>query len=275
MPEQVLRQSTESVSPLVNWPPKLSHCLPTVTIGITVHNLYANGKDSLNQRQESHIASKFSQRVAHGLMAKTFRSYEAAVTLVREGLPEDAMGVVRSMLETLLTVAYIFSDDSKTEERAARFLEFGEWENIRYQFHPDSLRHLVQSGRMTPEIKEKLESRRLEIEKRHGFKRHHWHPTGFRGLAEATKLATLYDYIYSYLSAYAHPTSSAFSSVFDFKPERVEVHDSRHFKDAHLILQMATLFFISVARAWDHRWDVGLKEKLEEAETQLRNVNPQ
>lgn len=65
-----------------------------------------------------------SKRLMLFFMAKIIKTYSAILILCREGYGQDSYALLRGLLETLISIKYIFSDALSADEKAVRFVEY-------------------------------------------------------------------------------------------------------------------------------------------------------
>ncbi len=73
------------------------------------------------QRERPVLEGK-GRRVAYFMALKAMRSFQSILVLFENGLVQDALGLLRPMVETCVDAAYIFGDGSSTDARVDAFL---------------------------------------------------------------------------------------------------------------------------------------------------------
>lgn len=98
----------------------------TTRLADVLHTFFANTRIRVTGEDLSP-----AQAVAFYAIAKATKTYRAVLILRREGCPEDAMILLRSLFELALEFRYIAQDPES--DRACRWLDY-EWVT-KYEFH--------------------------------------------------------------------------------------------------------------------------------------------
>lgn len=144
------------------------------------------------------------QRLALAFALKSHKTFKAIIYLVKKGLPEPALVLVRSLFEDVVNLAYIAQDPHKL---SSLFLNFSV---IEKKFYLDNLKEAGLLDKETERIWQKeFATEYQNIEADYPNKRY-WSGKNIKQMAEATgpELTRTYYLLYVYSSGFAHGSSS-------------------------------------------------------------------
>lgn len=211
------------------------------------------------------------------LTLKTFKSTKAIQTLCKEGYGQDAKVLLRSMIDSLITLAYIQKDK---ENLSKRFIEFSSAEKHK-------LLQIIGSKNIyptTPLDEERLKKHK-EIEKGYkkyksdyGYKSDRSLPNNWSGkttaeMAEKAKVKDLYDWVFRFTSQTTHPSASQANEyilgldqggkiVLEVGPSEQWIKES---------LYMAVIILLWFLGQLDEEYSIGNKEEMERLFEKLKN----
>jgi len=177
--------------------------------------------DSLRLRQKLNLAEQLKsqakllfnkdyyldadfQRISLAFAAKSYKTYIAALNLVKKGLPEPAFILVRSLLEDVVNLAYIAQEPDK---RSALFLNFSV---IEKKFYLDNLKEAGLLNKETETVwQEEFLVEYQKVKANYPYKRY-WSSKNLKQMAEAVgpELSRTYSLVYLYSSGFVHGSSS-------------------------------------------------------------------
>ena len=202
-------------------------------------------KRHMNRKRYQPRRNVFSDMVALGLISKAVRVAEAGICLIDAGLPEEAFGLSRTLVEIALSTRFIANRYS--ERRARRFAFYGaKWKMLMMRRllgleNPDgSPKHTKKELRkLMPDYKLMVKlARRFPqtpsahwSQPRHGKKSTSWTlamEADGQNRVEGKRANWAFDYewIYAWTSQYAHATAACMESHLTAPKEVFRVHIS-------------------------------------------------
>lgn len=207
------------------------------------------------------------------ILAKNIKTLQAIEILCRNGFGQDALPLLRSMLESVINLGYIILDK---ENRGQLYLEyecFLKLKSGRILLRTNSRVDRVSIQNRIQQLERKWDTVKHKFLNRRGRICSTWSCKNLREMAVDANLLNVYEWTYPLCSAYTHTTSSVAHSYVlgvDKKGVVIEVGTSPQFIGA--VLPTATSLLIYVLDSVNNEFNSGFKTNIDNLKEELQRL---
>ena len=219
--------------------------------------------DRMRKKLHKREVGDISRVTLHYLFAKSRDTYQSIQILCKTGFGRDALILVRSLLENLITILYMFQNKEKTEERITEWIQCDLRERkilldtIERQ-SSDFFKIKRKWLRKKREIRKSYEQLPEKIKKKQG-----WVNKGYEQLAREVGLKEEYIY-YRTLSSLAHSTSASAKGYMLIDKNRVVIQAGPGRKSIPDALVFSHRYFLMILDQVNSVFDLDEKENIAE-----------
>lgn len=214
--------------------------------------------DRMRRKPPTRNVGDVARATLNYLFGKSCDTYQSIQILCKTGFGRDALILVRSLLENLITILYMFQEEKKTEERIAEWIQF----DLRDR------RILLDAIEREPtdffKVKGKWVEKKSEIRKSYEQlperikKKQGWN---YEQLAREVGLEAQYIY-YRHLSSLVHPTSTGAKGYMAVKKNRVLIRVGPDSKSIPNALVFGHHYFWMILNQVNSVFNLGEEENL-------------
>jgi hypothetical protein len=218
--------------------------------------------DKMRKKPPRRVVGDMSRATLNYLLGKSRDTYQSTQILCKTGFGRDALILVRSLLENLIIILYMFEDEKGIEERIREWIQF----DLRdrkilldaIEREPTDL-FKVKGKWLNKkcEIRESYEQLPEKIKKKQGW--------SYEQLARKVGLEAQYIY-YRHLSSLAHPTSTSAKGYMMVEKNRVVIRVGPGEKAIPNALVFSHRYFLMILNKVNSVFDLNEDENLEKHE---------
>jgi transcriptional regulator with XRE-family HTH domain len=214
--------------------------------------------DRMRKKPPGRDVGHMSRATLNYLFGKSRDTYQSIQILCKTAFGRDALILVRSLLENLIIILYMFQDEEKTEERVKEWIQF-DLRDRKILLDAIEKEPTDYFGVKDKWVKEKSEIRKSykqlpeRIKKKQGWK--------YEQLARKVGLEAQYVY-YRYLSSLAHPTSTSAKGYMTVEKDRVAIQVGPTSKSIPNALVFSHRYFLMLLNSVNSVFDLSEKQNL-------------
>ena len=218
--------------------------------------------------------SSYFKKTLVFILTKNIKTLQAIEILCKNGFGQDALLLLRSMLESVISLGYIILDK---ENRGQLYLEYGDFLKLKsgkVLLRTNSGVDKTRIQARVQELEREWDSIKHKFLNREGEVCPTWSCKNLREMAIKANLLSVYEWTYPLCSSYAHTTSSiAYSYVLgiDKKGVVLEVGTSHQFIGA--VLPTATSLLIYILNFVDSEFNSGFGSGIEKLKENLQSLH--
>lgn len=227
----------------------------------------------------AHVSSH--KRIFIFFLTRSIKSYRAIKTLCKEGFGQDISTLLRSLLESLISVQYILSDPKDADNKAIRFVDY-KW--IIFKRYISNIRE-IDTEKIDDLLMKKLISRKdTVLEKFDAFKKKYniksdkalvtWSGRTIRDMAKAAgpELLEEYDSTFRLSSRFSHP------SIIGDRAYIKYIETNMTFSITSSLIGVATNFRIAISytleflKIFNNAFNLNFAKRLEEIKNDVDKI---
>ena len=252
-------------------------------LGEQVHALASRMLEHINQRSIRLFDLPAHKRIFLFILTRAMKSFSAIEILCHKGYGQDVASLLRSLMESLITVRYIMIDPDNADELARRFVEY-KWIIFRRTLAEEEL--ALRTG-TEQQIKDFEEKKALILENVQTYKRTYgirsdralltWSGKTLKDMARAIskELHHEYEKTFRQCSRFSHPT------ILGDKEYMIQDDKSLSFSPQASGVGVETncissiLYFLLFLSAFNDLFDIGQKGCIDAAMKQCHSLRRQ
>lgn len=198
--------------------------------------------DRMRKKSPARDVGDMSRATLNYLFGKSRDTYQSIQILCKTGFGRDALILVRSLLENLMIILYMFEDEKKTEERITEWIQFDlrERKILLDAIEKEPTDFFKVKGKWLnkkSEIRRSYEELPEKIKKKQGW--------SYEQLARKVGLEAQYIY-YRHLSSLVHPTSTSAKGYMIVEKDRVVIRVGPGEKSIPNALVFSHRYFLTI-----------------------------
>ena len=201
------------------------------------------------------------------VMGKAFKTYEAIGLLCRSGYGEDAFMLARTLLELMVTSAYVLHDE--TEDTLMRYMSY-DWVTRKKMYDYiatkdellTGLNKAVESGNKEGTLAE-IEEEYKKVMEKYKYK-NGWSDKSIKGMSETIGRSDLYNTVYSLQCTIGHTNARSMNDYMNHTEEGTILNIGENWKLSRTTLVVAFDCFFHIAKEASSRFGWKIETVLEE-----------
>ncbi|MFC1501765.1 DUF5677 domain-containing protein [Elusimicrobiota bacterium] len=226
-------------------------------------------KDKLNMKTKNLTKLDIASM---GLLAKSTKTVDAIICLTNknEGFGEDALTLTRTLYENLVSIKYIYEQDS--EKRAELYWGYGSLDRYngllkmkKQGINKEAVEKFLaeMNYEELSNIKKTRDSEKEKLRRKEGFKESSWSYLTIKQMSNEIKHISHYERTYKSLSQIVHAHPSSILAYMHFINNKVEFNDLPNNNSRADALDLSLEYYLVLLGVINERYSLGVSAELE------------